>query len=172
MAKKQRENNKRGHSDEYFHEGRNHWYNPDFLQLMSNRWKLSDYHSLLDVGAGMCHWSSLLAPFLQANPRIVALDNDSKWAKSSPTIQYFFNQYTDDFSYEKGTAYSLPFPDESFDVVTCQTLLIHLRSPEKALLEMKRVVRKGGIVICVEPNNRIQAILQDSSNQFENIDKT
>ncbi len=30
-------------------------------------------------------------------------------------------------------------------------------------MEMKRVVKEDGIVICSEPNNRIQAIIQDST---------
>jgi ubiquinone/menaquinone biosynthesis C-methylase UbiE len=162
---------KKGHSEEYFHEGRMHWYNPDFLDLMAKRWGLQSYRSLLDIGAGMCHWTKLLAPYLQPEARVVALDNDIKWSRSSGVIEHFFRQHQIDFDYKKATAYQLPFPDNSFDVVTCQTLLIHLSYPEKALLEMKRVVKKDGIVICVEPSNRIQAIMQDSSNQNDNIDK-
>jgi ubiquinone/menaquinone biosynthesis C-methylase UbiE len=162
---------KRGHSEEYFHEGRNHWYNADFLDLMAKRWELSQYNSLLDIGAGMCHWTKLLTPYLQADARVAAIDNDPKWAQSSGVIEHFFRRNNIDFDYKKGTAYKLPFPDNSFDVVTCQTLLIHLSYPEKALLEMKRVVKKDGIVICVEPSNRIQSVMQDSSNQNDNIDK-
>ncbi len=161
---------RQGHSEEYFHEGRNHWYNPDFLDLMAKRWALHQYDSLLDIGAGMCHWTVLLTPYLQPNARVVAIDNDTKWAKSNGQIEHFFRKNNIDFDYKKATAYKLPFPDNSFDVVTCQTLLIHLSDPAKALTEMKRVVKKNGIVICVEPSNRIQAIMQDTSNQNDGID--
>jgi SAM-dependent methyltransferase len=47
----------------------------------------------------------------------------------------------------------LPFADASFDVVTCQTVLIHVRDPIETLREMVRVVKPGGAVICVEPCN-------------------
>ncbi len=40
------------------------------------------------------------------------------------------------FSYRVGTAESLPFQAASFDVVTCQTLLIHVRDPGAVLAEM------------------------------------
>ena len=36
---------------------------------------------------------------------------------------------------------------------------------------MQRVVKNDGIVICAEPNNRVQAVLQDSSNVGEDIDR-
>ena len=41
----------------------------------------------------------------------------------------------------------------SFDVVTCQTVLMHLASPLDALREMLRILRPGGLLVCVEPNN-------------------
>ena len=159
----------RGHSEEYFTEGRNHWYNADFLELMAKRWALHRYSTLLDIGSGMCHWSKLLVHYLQPGAHVVALDSDPKWSKGSPELSDYFEQAGAEVEFRKGTAYRLPFPDNSFDVVTCQTLLIHLKHPEKALMEMKRVVKDDGIVICSEPNNRIQAIIQDSSNHEDGI---
>jgi ubiquinone/menaquinone biosynthesis C-methylase UbiE len=40
----------------------------------------------------------------------------------------------------------LPFPDHSFDVVFTHQCLVHLSDPIKALREMKRLCRVGGIV--------------------------
>jgi len=162
---------KKGHSEEHFHEERNHWYNEDFLDLMAKRWRLNQYSTLLDVGSGLCHWSKLLTPYLQDGAHITALDNDAKWAFGNEKIADYFAHYNADVEFKKGSAYKLPFEDDSFDVVTCQTLLIHLGDPLKALREMKRVVKKNGIVICAEPNNRIQSILQDSTNYDDDIDR-
>lgn len=165
------ETSRLAHSEQYFTEERDHWFNPDFLDLMAKRWGLARFTSLLDVGAGLCHWSRLLAPYLAAGSRVAALDNDEKWAQGNAEIERFFRQKNTRIEFVKGTAYALPFADDSFDVVTCQTLLIHLKNPELALREMKRVVKKGGIVICSEPNNRIQSLLQDTSNQDDNIEE-
>ncbi len=50
-----------------------------------------------------------------------------------------------------GDAYRLPFPDDSFDLVVCQALLINLSEPTAALAEFARVSRAG--VAAIEPDN-------------------
>lgn len=52
-----------------------------------------------------------------------------------------------------GDVYDLPFPDCSADWVMCQTLMIHLEKPEPALSEMIRVLKPGGLILCLEPDN-------------------
>lgn len=49
-----------------------------------------------------------------------------------------------------GSAYALPFPDDFADCVMCQALLMHLEDPERALIEMVRVAKPGGLVMCQE----------------------
>ena len=165
------EQGQRGHSEKHFTEDRNHWYNADFFDLMAKRWGLNQYTSILDVGAGMCHWSKLLVPYMQPGAAITAMDNDDKWSKGSPAITTHFNQIGASIEFVKGDAHQLPFADNSFDIVTCQTVLIHLKRPDLALREMKRVVRKGGIVICAESNNRVQSLIQDTSNKDDQIEE-
>ena len=45
-----------------------------------------------------------------------------------------------------GDVYALPFPDASFDVVHAHQLLQHLSDPVRALAEMRRVLRPGGLL--------------------------
>jgi ubiquinone/menaquinone biosynthesis C-methylase UbiE len=45
-----------------------------------------------------------------------------------------------------GDVYALQFPDASFDVVHAHQVLQHLREPVRALAEMRRVLRPGGLV--------------------------
>lgn len=45
----------------------------------------------------------------------------------------------------------IPEKDASFDVVLCSEVLEHLPSPEKALTELSRLLKKGGILILTAP---------------------
>lgn len=52
----------------------------------------------------------------------------------------------------RGDISSLPFPAESFDVVTSNMVFEHLREPEKQLSEVWRVLKPGGLLIFSTPN--------------------
>jgi SAM-dependent methyltransferase len=53
----------------------------------------------------------------------------------------------------RGSVYDSPLPHGFSDLTMCQTLLMHLEHPEKALEEMVRMTRPGGTVVCMEPDN-------------------
>src|SRR6185295_18635827 len=46
----------------------------------------------------------------------------------------------------QGDAMALPFPDSSFDVAVMALVIFFVPDPAKALAEMARVVRPGGII--------------------------
>jgi len=50
-------------------------------------------------------------------------------------------------SFKAADAMNLPFPDSSFDAVLSNGLLCFLKEPEKALMEMHRVLKPGGRVV-------------------------
>ena len=50
----------------------------------------------------------------------------------------------------QGNAAYLPFEDASFDVVTAAQLLCFLPNPDRALAEMRRVLRPGGRVVILD----------------------
>jgi len=51
-----------------------------------------------------------------------------------------------------GEGESLPFPDESFDIVYSTNVLEHVRDPEKVFSEGLRVLKKEGVLQFVFPN--------------------
>ena len=48
-------------------------------------------------------------------------------------------------TFQLADVYTLPFDDGSFDAVFANGLLLHLREPVRALREMRRVLRAGGV---------------------------
>lgn len=54
--------------------------------------------------------------------------------------------------FEVGDVYALPFPDGSFDVVFAHALLMHVRDPVRALLELRRLLGPGGVVGVRDPD--------------------
>mgnify|MGYP001189664496 FL=1 len=161
----------KGHSEEYFGDYRDYWYNFDFLELMAKRWELNKVNSILDVGCGQCHWTKLISTFLNPGTIIKAVDNDSKWTKENDDTNSFFSSKKMDFNLIQASATELPFEDNTFDAVTCQTLLIHLKNPIDAIKEMKRVLKPEGILIFAEPNNLAISAIKDSLTSSYSIEE-
>lgn len=138
---------------------------------MAKRWNLEQYSSLLDVGCGVCHWSKILIPYLKNGSKVFAIDSDEKSAKGSDKLRAYFAGFNADITFKLGDAQSLEFDDDSFDIVTCQTVLIHLENPQKAVQEMHRVAKPGGKVICAEPNNSAPSLIMDSISRLCTVDE-
>lgn len=49
-------------------------------------------------------------------------------------------------SFAVGNIYQLDFPDNSFDALFCHNVLEHLAEPDRALKEMQRVLKLGGVI--------------------------
>ena len=48
--------------------------------------------------------------------------------------------------FESGDVYAIPFPDASFDAAFAHNLLQHVKDPLRALRDMRRVLKPGGVV--------------------------
>lgn len=59
----------------------------------------------------------------------------------------------------RGNITELPFPENTFDLITSNMVFEHLDNPEKQLLEIRRVLSKGGILIFHTPNKISYATL-------------
>ena len=157
------------HSAEYFGDTRDHWWNLDFLRLMARRWKLDAVRDVLDVGCGVGHWGVLLAAVLPEDARVTGVDREPAWVDEA-RARALARGLGDRFSYQQGVAERLPFPDDAFDLTTCQTVLIHAADPAAAIAEMLRVTRPGGLVAVAEPNNLTAALLLDSISNRAGVD--
>jgi SAM-dependent methyltransferase len=157
------------HSAAYFGDTRDHWWNVDFLRLMASRLRFDAVREVLDVGCGVGHWGQLLSSVLPADTRVTGLDREAIWVERA-TARAHHRGLQSRFSYLQGTAERLPFPDATFDLTTCQTVLIHLPDPGAAIAEMRRVTKPGGLVLAAEPNNLTSAMLLDTVTNRASID--
>ncbi|MHB8873451.1 MAG: class I SAM-dependent methyltransferase [Myxococcaceae bacterium] len=161
---------KKPHSAEYFGESRDYWWNADFLRLMAERWELRSVRTVLDVGCGIGHWGRVLAKVLPPEARLTGVDREPKWVEEA-RARAAAAGLSGRFSYQQGDAGALPFPDASFDLVTCQTVLIHVPDPKAVLREMQRVLVPGGLLAVAEPNNFAGAAALDSLGFDEPVDQ-
>ncbi len=141
------------HSADYFGDARDFWWNRDFLELMARRWELAELKSVLDVGCGVGHWGRCLAPLLPNDCAMTGIDREAQWVDEARKRSAALGNRA--VTFVQGDAERLPFGEGSFDMVTCQTVLIHLKNPRVALAEMIRVLRPGGLLVLAEPNNTL-----------------
>jgi len=134
-------------------EWRDLFWNRDFLGLVAQRWGLGQVGEALDVGCGAGHWGRMVLSLLPPHASIVGVDREPRFLELARE-QAHARGLAERVSFVKGTVEALPFPDDRFDLVTCQMVLIHVADVEVALREMIRVTRPGGLVAVVEPDNR------------------
>jgi SAM-dependent methyltransferase len=149
-----------GHSAAFFDEQRDYWWNEDFLRLVVSRLRLGATRSLLDVGCGLGHWSRALTPLLPALTECAGVDPETAWVEQAVLVPDHCSPVTT--SVIQGRGEQLPFPDGHFDLVTCQTVLIHVADVTGVLREMCRVTRPGGMVLVAEPNNLAGQLVRTS----------
>jgi SAM-dependent methyltransferase len=157
------------HSAAYFGAQRDFWWNEDYLLLLAQRFDLASVERVLDVGAGVGHWGMLLATVLPANASIIGLERDPRWVEEA-TRRAARCADSARFRFDQGVAEALPFEPETFDLVTCQTVLMHVADPQAVIREMMRVTKPGGLVLAAEPNNRASFLVDSSFNLQTPID--
>jgi SAM-dependent methyltransferase len=147
------------HSAAYFGPERDFWWNLDQLELIARRRDLASAQSVLDVGSGVGHWGRLIARLVAPTAMITGIEREPRWVEEATRHAEPFGTR---FSYQQGVAEALPFDDGTFDLVTCQTVLIHTADPRAVIREMLRVVRSGGQLVVAEPNNRASYLVETS----------
>lgn len=127
------------------------WWNSDFLALNAGRFGTQRAREVLDVGCGTGEWGRRVIRDLASEARLTGVDRVPEFLETARTRAQTLGRDGD--SFVRGTAQSLPFEDASFDLVTCQTVLIHVADAGQVVREMRRVTKPGGVVLLAEPDN-------------------
>jgi ubiquinone/menaquinone biosynthesis C-methylase UbiE len=93
----------------------------------------------LDVATGAGHTALAVAPHVK---RVVAYDLTEQMLETAADLAA--RRGLANFETRLGDAEALPFPDGSFDLVTCRLAFHHFPDSARAFAEMARVLRSGG----------------------------
>lgn len=115
---------------------------------------------LLDVGTGKGAMSENLA---KRGYKVVTVEYNEE--RLLQTKSDFEEKGIDNVLFLKGDAKNLPFLDETFAAVTCYNAVHHFDDPVKAIKEMERVLKRGGIFIVTELNDEGKKIVAERHRQ-------
>lgn len=146
--------------------------------LKSHRWRnaknsaafllphLKEDYTILDVGSGPGTITIDLAKNYVPKGKVLGVENvdNPLMASRASAIE----QGVENVEFQVADVHKLPFADDTFDVAFAHQVLQHLPDPVKALQEMRRVVKPGGIV-AVRDNYMAGTVIypwNDSVNEF------
>jgi SAM-dependent methyltransferase len=134
-------------AEEYFEPGRRAWASTDPSWGI---WGIPESQlavlpdvagkDALELGCGTAYWSAWLA---RRGARVVGLDNSPKQLESARLFQQEFGL---EFPLLLGSAESIPYPDESFDVVHSEYGASIWADPYLWIPEAARVLRADGVL--------------------------
>lgn len=125
---------------------------------------LVESRSVLDIACGTGYGLGFLK---SAAARVTGVDIDLEAAKEAKS------ECDERTSVLLGDGSALPFADESFDAITSFETLEHLHKRKQFLSELKRVLRKNGLLILSTPNaNYTKPVNGKPSNPFHVVEYT
>ena len=133
-----------------------------------NRININPEGTMLDLGCGEGrHIFGVMEKFpdlkcIGLDPHIESLDKAFEGLKFLESIS---NTKT---SFLSGSAYSLPFCDDSFDLVVCSEVLEHLHDYKDAIKEINRVLKPGGQFLASVPAEFPEKICWFLSEAYQN----
>lgn len=145
-----------------------------YKKYTTNKYKFSDWlfdqyqfkedMSILEIGCGNGkHWEGRIEKLPEGCELILSdfLDGMLDLVKE----KYFSYE---NVSFEKIDIQSIPFKEESFDVIIANHMLFHVPDLDKGLSEVRRVLKKGGCFYsATDGNGGMRPFLNDAIKQFD-----
>lgn len=116
-----------------------------WFQWVNEKLNLQDGMKILETGCGNGQlWKDNIG-LLPDNIHIVLSDKSPGMLQSAKKK---LKQRGGIFSYQCFGFDNIPYPDESFDIVIANHVLFYSKDRHKTLIELKRVLKKGGLFFC------------------------
>jgi ubiquinone/menaquinone biosynthesis C-methylase UbiE len=100
---------------------------------------------ILDVGCGLAYGTAMMAESASA---ITGIDYDQETVNDNVKRYHSITN----LEFKQGAIPPLPFPDESFDVVTAFQFIEHIHPRKEFIKESLRVLKPGGYLLVTTPN--------------------
>ena len=98
--------------------------------------------TVLDVATGTGHTAFAVAPHVRS---VIGIDLTPEMLAEAEQLQ--MDRSISNVTFQLGNVHNLPFRDNSFDLLTCRRAAHHFSDIERALDEMRRVLRPGGRIV-------------------------
>ena len=136
----------------------------DIVGWISSHLELQPHFSVLDVATGTGLLARALAPHVH---RVVGLD-------ATPEMLHAGRRQAQadvlrNVVFEEGDAEHLPYPNDSFDLVTNRIAMHHFQHPLGPAQEMARVCRPGGHVATIDITSSDDAEIAAAHNRLERL---
>lgn len=96
---------------------------------------------VIDLASGTGEPGISLAKRVAPEGRVTALDQSSELLEIA--VQRAQQRKLTNFEIRQADAHQLPFPDQSFDLATCRFGVMFFKHPERAMTELRRVLKPG-----------------------------
>jgi len=118
---------------------------------------------ILDVGSGPGTITLDLAQYVP-HGEIIGIEPTKELIEESLKNQknHRSSNPINNVKFQEASVYSLPFPDDYFDIVHAHQVVVHLAEPLMALKEMKRVLKPQGYLCCRDGELRSTLIYPQS----------
>jgi ubiquinone/menaquinone biosynthesis C-methylase UbiE len=138
------------------------------LTFNLKKYKFKDDGLMLDVGCGE---GRHIFGVMQDYPmmKCIGIDMDkASLNKAEEGYEYFKSISNAGAEFFIGSAYSLPFESDSFDLIVCSEVLEHLHEYNDAIKEIHRVLKPGGKFYASVPASWPEKICWYLSKEYQN----
>ena len=126
------------------------FHNDDYLEFLVTRvWRIDQPSRVVDFGCGYGRFGQMLLPLFPEGSTYTGFDQSADLIEKGREL-WAGSPYQAEFSV--GSVHDAHFADESFDIAISQAVLMHISDATKAIREMVRVTRHGGLVITCDTN--------------------
>lgn len=135
---------------DYLMQTRGLYVNDDYLAFLVRQvWKMKTPLDLIDFGCGFGYMGLKLLPLLSTGSSYTGVDlADALLARA----RELFGKTSYRAHFVEADVTKVELADGHYDVALCHALLLHMTDPVGLLERMKRCVKPGGLVICIEPH--------------------